>query len=84
MNGLTVKEVEDSDHYTYLGIDESGGILGPLNRQRVTKEYKTRLHKIWSSELSGRNKSIAHNTFAVPILTPTIGILDWTKQEIKS
>ena len=28
------------------------------------------------------NKSIAHNIFAVPIITPTIGILDWTKNEI--
>ena len=36
-----------------------------------------------SSELSGRSKAIAHNTFAVPILTPTIGILNWTKQEVK-
>ena len=79
MNGLTVKEIENGDHCTYLGIDESVGIIiiiGLLNKQRVTKEYQTRLHKIWSSELNERNKSIAHNTFAVPILTPTIGILD--------
>ena len=62
MNGLTVKEIENGDHYTYLGIDESIGIMGPLNKQRVTKEYKTRLHKIWSSELNERNKSIASIT----------------------
>ena len=62
MKGLIIKETENGDHYTYLGVDESVGILGPLNKQRVTKEYKTRLQKIWSSEINGRNKTIAHNT----------------------
>ena len=83
IKGLTIKEIENGDHYTYLGVDGSVGILGPLNKQRVTKEYKTRLQKIWSSELNGRNKTIAHNTFAVPVITPTAGILDWTKKEVK-
>ena len=83
MKGLTIKEIEKGNHYTYLGVDESVGILGPLSKQRVTKEYKTRLQKIWSSELNGKNKTIAHNTFTVPIITPTVGILDWTKKEVK-
>ena len=82
MKGLTIKEIENGDHYTYLGVDESVDILGPLNKQRVTKEYKTRLQKIWSSEFNGRNKTIAHNTFSVPIITPTVGILDQTKKEV--
>ena len=77
MKGLTIRKIENGDHYTYLGVDESVGILGPLNKQRVAKEYKTRLQKIWSSELNGRNKTIAHNTFAVPIITPM------TKKEVK-
>ena len=36
------------------------------------------MRKIWSSELSAYNKHLAHNTFALPVLTPTFGILDWT------
>ena len=27
---------------------------------------------------------MAHNTLAVPVITPMFGILDWTKQEITS
>ena len=65
-----------------MGIDESIGIEGPLNKQRVIKEYKTRVKKIWGSELNGYNKAIARNAFAVPVVTPTIGILKWTKKEI--
>ena len=56
-------------------------INGPLNKERVTKEYKARV-KIWNSELNGNNKVIAHYSFAVPVLTKTIRILNWTKKEI--
>ena len=84
VSNLTITEIEEGDHYKYLGIDESVGYDGPLNKQKVIKEYKRRVNKIWKSELNAINKSIAHNSFAVPIITPTIGILDWTKQEIKN
>ena len=30
------------------------------------------------------NKHLAHNTFALPVLTPTFGILDWTIREIEN
>ena len=29
------------------------------------------------------NKTTTHNTFAVPVISYTIGILDWTKKEIQ-
>ena len=42
------------------------------------------MRKIWRSELSTYNKHLAHNTFALPVLTPTSGILDWTIREIEN
>ena len=82
VNGLQIHEIQEGDCYKYLGIDEFIGIDGPFNKQMVIKEYKTRVKKIWGSELNGYNKAIAHNAFAVPVVTPTIGILKWTKKEI--
>ena len=38
---------------------------------------------MWFSELSDFNKVIANNSFAVPIITPTIGIIDWTIGKIR-
>ena len=55
-----------------------------MNKERVTTEYKKRVRKIWSNELSAYNKHLAHNTFALPVLTPTFGILDWTIREIEN
>ena len=57
-------------------------IDGPLNKDKTRKDYKSWVKKIWKSELSGYNKLIAYNTFAVALVTPTIGILKWTNEEI--
>ena len=42
-----------------------------------------RIRKIWSSELYSNNKIIAHNTFAIPVLTPTFDIIKWTRDELE-
>ena len=75
INGLRVKELQEEELYTYLGQDEAVGYNGPLNKEKVIKEYKRRVHKIWTSELYSGSKITAHNTFAVPLIMPTIGIL---------
>ena len=83
INHLTIQPVADGDSFKYLGIDENITYNGPLNKEKVSKEYLNRARKIWSSELSDFNKVIAHNSFAVPVITPTIGIIDWTIDEIR-
>ena len=83
INGLTIKPIQEGESYRYLGQDENIAYEGTINKERVSKEYPSRVKKIWSSELSAFNKTIAHNAFATPVITPTIGILDWTIQEIK-
>ena len=42
-----------------------------------------RVRQIWNSELYSGNKVLAHNIFAIPVLTLTFGILEWTKQELE-
>ena len=79
---LELNELEDGEQYKYLGQDESVGYNNTLNKEKVLKEYFRRLRKIWNSELYAGNKVIAHNTFAIPVVTPTFGILNWTKDEL--
>ena len=82
MNGLEISELKDGDSYKYLGLDEDIHYDGTLNKEKVTKEYYRRVRKIWSSELYSKNKVHAYNSFAIPVLTPTFGILEWTKDEV--
>ena len=63
--------------------DEDIGLKKELNKQQITKEYLRRVRQIWNSELYSCNKIHVHNIFAIPILTPTFGILEWTKQELE-
>ena len=83
INGLKIKPIQEGESYRYLGQEENVAYEGTINKERVTNEYLSRVKKIWSSELSAYNKTIARNSFATPVITPTIGILDWTIQEIK-
>ena len=46
---------------------------GPLNKHIITKEYYTRIKKIWNTEL----------LFAVPVLITSVDIIDWTINNIK-
>ena len=81
MNDVTINPMKTDECYKYLGQDQNISYVGPINKDRVTKGYTKRMKKIWTSELSAYNKHIAHNAFAVPVLIPTFGIVDWTKQE---
>ena len=82
MNGVTIRDLEEGEPYRYLGQDETIGYDGKLNKDRVRSEYFGRVKKMWTSELNARNKISAHNTFALPVLVLTFGILDWTLAEI--
>ena len=65
-----------------MGQDEDTEFNEALNKERVTKEYLQRVRKILSSELYASNKLTFHNIFAIPVITPTFGIINWAKEEL--
>ena len=71
INNAFIKPIKEGESYKYIGQDENLGYVASLNKERVTTEYKKRVYK------SVYNKHLAHNTFALPVLTPTFGILNW-------
>ena len=66
MNDIFIQPIEEENTYKYLGQDENINFDGPIYKERVTKEYFTRVRKILTSELSAYNKIIANNSFALP------------------
>ena len=67
-----------------FGIHENISFGGTTNKVTVLTEYFKSVRKIWFSELSGYNKFISHNAFAVPVLISTFGLPDWTIDDIDS
>ena len=85
MNGVKIQQVDEGECYKYLGQDENISYAGTVNKERVSKEYFTRVRKTWKPKFLTFNNTIAHNMFAVPVLKPTTyGILDWTIQKIRN
>lgn len=84
INKVKIREIEEEETYKYLGIEETVQFNTALNKEKITKEYIKRLRKIWQSELNGFNKIIATNMFAVPVVTYSYGILNWTKANLQS
>ena len=83
MHETEMTELTQGGNYTYLGQDEDVGYNDSQNKERVASEYFKRVRKIWKSELYSHHKINAHNTFAIPVIIPTFGILQWTKEEIE-
>ena len=82
INNVELNQLENDDCYKYFVQDEDIGFNDTLNKERVTIEYFQRVRKIWSSELYASNKVTSHNIFAIPVITPTFGIINWTKEEL--
>ena len=40
MNDVTINPMKTDECYKYLGQDENISYIGPINKDRVTKEYK--------------------------------------------
>ena len=57
--------------------------VGPINKNKTTKEYYDQIKKILNSKLSSFNKVIAHSTFPASVFITSVGIVDWTINEIK-
>ena len=84
MNNLFIKSVKEGDTYKYLGIGDNTSYHGPINKERVSKEYFTWTRKKWSSEIRACNKEIAHYAFAVTFLIPTLTICEIKDIDIKT
>ena len=78
-----MKEI-DEHGYKYRGIVELDKNKERHMEDKLTSEYKRRFELALKSKLNGRNKILAINMWAVPVLRYGAGILKWTTTELKS
>ena len=70
--GQEIKNLDDDDHYRYLGVLEKEDINHQKDKNSVQLEYNIRLRLILESKLSGKSKISAMNTYAVPLIRYTV------------
>ena len=83
VDGISIRHLKTGESYTYLGTPQNSMHCEEDLKTEITKKYTKMLQKIWSSELYGKNKTIATNTMAMPLVTQTFGTIYWKKPELQ-
>ncbi|XP_045503596.1 uncharacterized protein LOC123700429 [Colias croceus] len=77
-----IDTVDPVEGYKYLGYTQSQEIHHKEIKKLLQQSFKNRLHKILHTQLNARNTIKAINTFAIPILTYSFGIIRWNQTEL--
>ena len=78
IRGLSMEE-----NYKYLGILQVDDIKHVQVKKKAASEYTKRVRKVLKSKLNGGNSIRAINSWAVPVIRYTAGIVDWTQAELE-
>ena len=70
--------------YKYLGILQLDKTLNTKMKGKITSEYIRRVKKLCRSKLNGGNLICGINTWAVSVVRYSVGIVDWTVEEVVS
>ncbi|XP_066950850.1 uncharacterized protein [Macrobrachium rosenbergii] len=83
LEGNSIKHIDET-RYKYLGIIEGEDIKRQDMKDMIRKEYMQRLKVTPKSKLNVGNMTKAINTWAVPIIRYSAGVMEWTKAELHS
>ena len=64
------------------GTDKGDGVQHSQMKEKIRKKYYGRMRMVLKSELNSANKLEAINTSAVPVVTCSFNIINWTLQEL--
>ena len=71
-----------NDVYKYLGYEQNRRTEHTKIKQNLRETIQKRVRKISETKLNSRNLTKAINTFVVPLLTYSFGVMKWTATEV--
>ena len=83
-SGEVIPELEPDKCYKYLRILKADDIKHTEMKDKIKKEYYWRVRQLTSSKLNDKNRIRALNSRAVSLVKHSVGILKWTKDELKA
>ena len=78
-----IKDLKPEESYKYLGLTEGDRIQNSSMREKIWKECFLRVRSILRSELNVCNRMDAINSLALPVVTYSFTIINWSLTEIK-
>ena len=82
-NQTIIKGLEQEKYYKYLGVNESDGIQHAKMKEQIKKECIRRVRLITETELNAKNRILAVNTLALPVMTFSYNIINLNLNELK-
>jgi hypothetical protein len=80
-NQTVIRNMELDETYKYMDIEEGEGIYSNQMKEKLGKEYYCWFRQILKTKLNLRNKIIAINSLAVPVLVYSFRIVSWLRKE---
>lgn len=77
-------QLTSDESYHYLGIQQNKRIDHTRLKKEFKIKYKSRLTKLLNTKLNAKNLITAINTYAVPILTYSFGILKYSDTDLRN
>ena len=74
---FAVQDLAQEKNYKYLGVEEGGGISHSKMKGKIRNEFCKRVRKVLKTELNSKNKLMAINCLAVPVVTYGFNLIDW-------
>ena len=78
----TLQNLKKHETYKYLGFQQNTRIHHTEIKQHIQQQY--RLTQLLKTKLISRNLTKATNTYVIPILTYSFGIINWTTTDINN
>lgn len=79
-----IKAMECNELYKYLGYHQARQIEHTKIKSHLKTEYINRVHSLCKKKINSRNLFKSINTFAIPILTYSFGVIKWSKTELQN
>lgn len=84
MDHEIIRPMEENEHYKYLGILQSTHIEHTAIKETLKSEFVKRLKNVLRTGLNAKNLVSAINTYAIPILTYSFGIIKWSNTDLEA
>lgn len=79
-----IQSMEKTDNYKYLGVLQATGIEHKKIKDTLINKYKNRLRQILRTNLKAKHITTAINTYAIPVISYSFGLLKWTNTDLDS
>lgn len=83
LNNKLLEDIQRAETYKYLGFQQNIKIKHTDVKKQLREAYKKRLSAILKTRLNSRNLFKAINTYAIPLLSYSFGVIKWSQTELE-